>query len=236
MQQMKGKKSSAKKLNVKLNVLLATLCIIVITQLSGCCAPARRIPPVKEITPQERVHIEKIKKDLPRIHAALLNAAAPLSKKKECNFPLEIVYNDKIPNAYCDGNKVYITETMLRNFKSSEEAAITLSHEISHGLMGHIRAKQINTVNPHDFELEADYVGLYLMARAGLPVSRAAQFWRKMALISPSHIRSCSGSSHPSTAQRYVLLEKTAQEINEKKRLKMDLIPEYKNKKRALVG
>ena len=31
------------------------------------------------------------------------------------------------------------------------------------------------------FELEADYVGLYILARAGYPTKNAAAFWRKMA-------------------------------------------------------
>lgn len=240
-------------------IVTSIICILLLSQVFGCGAMHRgtRVP-VKQFTSEERAHVEKMKKELPKIHAALLEAAAPLSKKKQCYFPLEIDSKDKTPNAYCDGKKIIITETMLMNFSNSNEAAITLSHEIAHGLMGHVRAKQNNMMlgtvvdlalglasgfttaglfgklgsnaYAQDFELEADYVGMYLMARAGYDVNNAAKFWRKMALLAPHRIRNSCSSSHPGTAARYVLLEKTAQEIKEKKRMKLALIPEYKKK------
>lgn len=240
------------------NIAIAIICIALLTQVFGCAGiPRGTRSEVRDFTPKERVHVEKMKRELPKIHAALLDAAAPLSKKHPCNYPLEIVSNDKTPNAYSDGKKIYITETMLMNFSNANEAAITLSHEIAHNVMGHVRAKQNNMVlgtvldlavgiasgglptgglfgkmgshaYSQDFELEADYVGMYLMARAGYPVDNAAKFWRKMALLAPSRIRNHTGSSHPGSAERYVLLEKTAEEIKEKKRKKLALIPEYK--------
>ncbi len=240
-------------------IVTSIICIALLTQLFGCAGMSRNArAETRQFTPKERIHVEKMKQELPKIHAALLDAAAPLSKNKHCYFPLEIVTNDKTPNAYCDGKKIFVTETMLMNFSNSNEAAITLSHEIAHGLMGHVRSKQNNMVlgtvldlavglasgfttaglfgrlgsnaYSQDFELEADYVSMYLMARAGFPVDNAAKFWRKMALLAPNRIRNSCSSSHPGSAARYVLLEKTAQEIKEKRRMKLALIPEYKKK------
>jgi len=66
-----------------------------------------------------------------------------------------------------------------------------------------------------DFEREADYVGLYIMARAGYPVDDAAAFWRKMATRFPDGIY--TGGTHPTSAERYVALNKTAAEIRAKR-------------------
>jgi hypothetical protein len=40
-----------------------------------------------------------------------------------------------------------------------------------------------------DFEREADYVGMYLLARSGRQVAGAAGFWRRMAQESPGEER-----------------------------------------------
>ncbi len=81
-----------------------------------------------------------------------------------------------------------------------------------------------------EFEMEADYVGCYYAARAGYDVSNAANFWRRMAMLHPEVIGIKNGS-HPSTAKRFVLIEKASQEIQEKIKKGLPLIPEYKKTK-----
>ncbi|MET0154985.1 MAG: M48 family metallopeptidase [Rickettsiales bacterium] len=66
-----------------------------------------------------------------------------------------------------------------------------------------------------DFEREADYVGLYIMARAGYKVNDASAFWRKMATRFPDGIY--TGGTHPTSAERYISLNKTAAEITQKR-------------------
>lgn len=78
-----------------------------------------------------------------------------------------------------------------------------------------------------DFEREADYVGMYMLARAGLPLDNAPMFWRHFATISPSSI--AYASTHPTTAERFVLLEQIATEIEEKQHSGLALLPELKN-------
>lgn len=62
-----------------------------------------------------------------------------------------------------------------------------------------------------EFESEADYVGLYFMARAGFRIDGAENFWRKMAAESPNAI--FQKGSHPPTAERYVAIAATRTEI-----------------------
>ena len=80
-----------------------------------------------------------------------------------------------------------------------------------------------------DFEREADYIGLYVMARAGYEYKDAAAFWRRMATLNPDGIY--SASTHPTTAERYLLLNKTAAEIDAKKAGGQPLLPQRLAKK-----
>jgi hypothetical protein len=65
-----------------------------------------------------------------------------------------------------------------------------------------------------DFEREADYVGMYLLARAGRSTARAPNFWRRMAQEDPKSIR--FASTHPTSAERFVRLEQASREIEQK--------------------
>lgn len=77
-----------------------------------------------------------------------------------------------------------------------------------------------------DFEREADYVGLYLLARAGRPLPPAAAFWRRMAEENPTGIK--FASSHPTSTERFVRLEQAAAEIEAKRAAGAPLDPEMR--------
>lgn len=77
-----------------------------------------------------------------------------------------------------------------------------------------------------DFEREADYVGLYIMALAGRPVDHAADFWRRMAMVNPKAIR--FAYTHPTTAERAVRLEQWAAEVDRKVASSDPVRPEMK--------
>jgi beta-barrel assembly-enhancing protease len=79
-----------------------------------------------------------------------------------------------------------------------------------------------------EFEYEADYVGLYMMALCGFEIENAADFWRKMAAAHPGSIKSSHSSSHPATAERFVALENTVKEIKGKQEKGLPLKPELK--------
>lgn len=76
------------------------------------------------------------------------------------------------------------------------------------------------------FEREADYIGMYVLDRAGYDVSQAGTLWRRMAALNPDGIY--TGTTHPTTAERYLLLNKTADEINAKKQQGLAVLPEQK--------
>lgn len=78
------------------------------------------------------------------------------------------------------------------------------------------------------FETEADYIGLYILARAGYDYHNAPAFWRRMSVENPQAIY--TGRTHPSNAERYVNMNKVIAEIDYKKSNNLPLIPEFQQR------
>ena len=79
-----------------------------------------------------------------------------------------------------------------------------------------------------DFEREADYVALYLMAKAGYKVCGAANFWQKMSRLYPQSVEPSLISTHPSSTERYNAMAMTISEIQTKQQQNLLLEPETK--------
>ncbi len=77
-----------------------------------------------------------------------------------------------------------------------------------------------------EFEQEADYVGLYIMARAGAPFHEAPKFWRRMATVNPAAVE--AAGTHPTSPARFVALEQAVSEIDRKVATAAELMPEMK--------
>ncbi len=76
------------------------------------------------------------------------------------------------------------------------------------------------------YEHEADYVGLYIMKRAGFNIDNAPQVWRKIAALSPENIY--TNLTHPTSPERFVVMRKTIAEIQQKQQSGQPLLPNIK--------
>ena len=76
------------------------------------------------------------------------------------------------------------------------------------------------------FEEEADYVGLYILARAAYKLEDAPEFWRAMSASDPKGIY--GGQTHPSNPARYIAMNKTIAEIRAKQKANQPLTPNFK--------
>ncbi len=76
------------------------------------------------------------------------------------------------------------------------------------------------------FEREADYVGAYYAARAGYDVAGAEEIWIAFALENPNSLRIVT--THPTSPLRFLQMRKTAEEIADKQRRYLPLVPELK--------
>jgi len=77
-----------------------------------------------------------------------------------------------------------------------------------------------------DMEREADYVGMYILALSGYDFQESPNVFRKLGSSHPGSIETKYASSHPSTPERFVALEKAVEEINGKKAKGLALVPE----------
>jgi len=188
--------------------------------------------------------------EVERSGETLLLAVKP---ERGCRFPVTL-RPEQIVNAFADGKQIMITRGMVNFARNDDELALVIAHEMAHNLMKHIEAKkqnaglgliadiavvlltrgQVSSSNfsqlaamaySQEFEAEADYVGLYVMAQAGMPITDAPQFWRRMAAAHPAGIKSNHSASHPSTSYRMVALEETVKEIDGKKQKGEALVP-----------
>ena len=68
-------------------------------------------------------------------------------------------------------------------------------------------------------ESQADYVGAYLMARAGYDLSAITRVWQRLESIEAQHGGQgpCLARTHPSTKERLASFEITLQEIEAKR-------------------
>lgn len=161
-----------------------------------------------------------------------------------CKYDLAVSGRQEI-NAYADGQRIIITQGMSNFARTDEELSLVLAHELAHNVMKHLDSKRANAAGglladvalavltrgayrdpafsnaasqaySQEFEAEADYVGMYMMAKAGMSIDDAPKFWRRMAVAHPANIKSNHSASHPSTASRMVSLEATVKEIKEK--------------------
>lgn len=96
------------------------------------------------------------------------------------------------------------------------------------GQFGSIGAQAALLSYSQDFEQEADYVGLYILARAGFKLSDAPYFWRAMSSANPDSIY--SSVTHPSNPERFVSMQKTIAEIEQKKQAKQAILPNFVKK------
>lgn len=178
-----------------------------------------------------------------------------IAPDRACSYPVVLGGGDEV-NAYADGKQVTVQRGMLRFANNDTELALVVSHEIAHNSMSHMRSKMTNyalgsildiaaqvllkvptqglfgnagaRAYSQEFEAEADYVGLYIMARAGGDIDNAPQFWRRMATLSPGAIQSSHMSTHPATPERFVALEETVKEIKAKQAAGKPLVPNLK--------
>lgn len=164
---------------------------------------------------------------------------------------------DDVVNAYADGTAIVFSSGMMRFADSDAMLAMVFAHELTHNAREHIEAKLLNRflgsmiaviiesgtgvdfsnlledvgvkAFSQGFESEADYIGLYMYARAGFPVEQGIELHRRFAALHPESIHIDPESSHPSTAKRFIALKKAAAEIAAKREKNLPLLPEEKS-------
>jgi hypothetical protein len=137
-----------------------------------------------------------------------------------CTFDVQLTDSESI-SALTTGRHITVSKGMMW-FANDAQLAFILAHEFAHVIGDHSRMVQTG-VPPQEVERSADYLGMYIMARAGYDVSEGPAFFRRVAANFPQMI--AATPSHPATPYRYVALTRTVDEIKAKATSGIALLP-----------
>lgn len=146
---------------------------------------------------------------------------ARLGSVGQCDYDVAII-NRLGLNAFTDRDHISITWDLVNFAQNDAELAFVIAHEVAHNLLGHQLPR--DPADRQELEIEADYVGLYLVARAGYDPEPAANLLRRMEDMLPHRIS--TSQTHPTFAGRYRAAQATLAEIRRKERAKSALIPD----------
>lgn len=107
---------------------------------------------------------------------------------------------------------------------AAADAGIMLGGMPTNGVFSRVFAQAGVRAFSVAFEREADYVGAYYAARAGYDLSGAEEIWRTLSLEDPDGIR--VATDHPITPVRFVQMQRAIDEIADKRRRNLPLLPE----------
>ena len=152
-----------------------------------------------------------------------------------CQFSVQLLESNQI-NGIADGRHIGVTTGAMRFVRSDDELAWVLAHEIAHNVLSHSQNAQLRAMlnaflgattgaspeasvpfQRRSLEAEADYVGAFIMARAGYDVQAIKQFWRRMESLRSGENTPEMDVTHPTTAERLTSFEITLKEIQEKR-------------------
>jgi len=166
-----------------------------------------------------------------------LSLAVPT--RASCDYPVVAVL-DLVPNAYADGSLIAINSGLMRFFDNPEDLQVVIGHELAHNTKGHIGKgltgwalgtivdiaigmdeSVFGEIGARVFsptlESEADYVGLYIAANAGVNISEAERIWRAFGTESGGDKDRGILDTHPPSPERFVALRATVKEIETKR-------------------
>lgn len=175
------------------------------------------------------LQLEIMRRGAPR---PILMSAVPA-----CHYAIRVLRTDLI-NGITDGRQIGVTRGALRFFPSDDELGWVVAHEIAHNLLSHVQNMKLQAMlravlttrgegsDPPDklplrpsLESQADYVGAYLMARAGYDLSAIKRVWERLESIEAQQGGQGQGlvQTHPPTKERLASFEITLQEIEAKR-------------------
>ncbi len=165
-----------------------------------------------------------------------------------CNVTLRVEPTLDV-QARTNGRVITVTQGIAERL-DDEQIRTVLAHELAHCVQRHTRHASLHastgllidlailsqriwmgglfsTVTRNassiGLEREADYVAMYLLANAGLDTANRGEIWRELA--DEVSFESTFLTTHPYSPERYLLMNKTHEEIEAKRRAGEPLVP-----------
>jgi beta-barrel assembly-enhancing protease len=152
-----------------------------------------------------------------------------------CASRVQLVPGKKL-GASADGNVVELTSRLMEFAGHDDGVATAIAHELSHNILRHgdkldaqgvkrgaLAGLSLGRSRIRATEVEADYWGLYLVARAGYDLSRVREFMVRYA--KKIDLGPFNDGTHPGKGARIALVDATLAEIRAKQQAGQPLIP-----------
>ncbi len=139
-----------------------------------------------------------------------------------CDAPVVLAATQEVVS-WSTRNQVKVSKGMVRFMRSDSELALVVAHELSHIILRHTGA--FFGRGSASIENDADYLGLYLVARAGYRPDQALRLFPRMAAAFPGIDDT---QAYPTIARRCATLARTIEEIARKQGAGLDLVPNEK--------
>ena len=161
--------------------------------------------------------------------------SAVLEPEPGCISRVQVIPSSQL-NAAADGTYAQITSGIVNFARSDDEIALVVAHEMAHNILGHrvrlneqkisrglLKSIDGSAAKIRKTEVEADYLALYLLARAGYDIEVAPGFWQRYGPAAFFEI--FSEGTHPGRATRVAATRRTIEEIRTKQRQGAPLVP-----------
>jgi hypothetical protein len=144
-----------------------------------------------------------------------------------CGYEAQVITTDAL-EADSDGQHLRVSNGFVDYAGTDDQLAVILGHEMAHNILRHYAQTPHRGLNSGWLfgrgdlarrEREADYVGLYLLARAGYDIGAAEGFWRRRE-------QDTAGTRFiPTWSERARNARATVMEIEAKRRAGQPLVP-----------
>ncbi len=154
---------------------------------------------------------------------------------QSCSYNVQVLPSG-FPNAFADGEKVFITMAAIKLAQTKDELAFLIGHELAHNIL-HYRNFDSNEANllaidyldkpkirqlksifvwsNENREIEADIEGIHLAFKAGFSLENVNDYWRRLSVFNPELIKK-SVNIYKSNAYRAALINKTLKKLKER--------------------
>jgi len=169
---------------------------------------------------------------------------------RACAFRVDLGNSDNV-NAYNDGSRVMLTRGMINFAQNDEAIAYVMAKELAHNILGHAGTMRstatmasiidnlasvrpdltmlVGTAGvrpmPADYDVAADNLALYMLARAGYNIGNAHSFWQRLSGQYPATALNAYTAIHPNVTARLAAMDRSVSEIKAKQAAKRPLLP-----------
>lgn len=126
-----------------------------------------------------------------RRHERSLSETLPITR--QCKIPVTLFFSEDVNGHYVNG-EIWMTSSLLQTESEDVRIAYIIAHEMAHALH-HEKSERTPSI-----ELDADRIGLILLARAGYDPAELARFWAEQLYLFDGGNN--ESESHPDLKQR----------------------------------